>query len=273
MHKRIQTHKRFFAKGLVLLALFLCLFSFAATVYAEPEDEEYSEEYVSEEAPEGTSSANDGFGIVEGEPKDAEEKESAPDITETPLPPTGNLTLLEDVVSAVNGNREFLTVYSNDGHYFYIIIDRDNGGNGNVYFLNMVDDSDLFALTEKTSGTSGSSGNIFGGTEKEICTCTEKCTADHINTNCEVCKKDYAKCDCASVTEKEKTEPDQKQDKPVFGQTGKNKFLVYGALAAAVIAVFVFVLIIRKKKAKNGKRPQAVVTNYYEEEEEDENEE
>lgn len=67
--------------------------------------------------------------------------------------PDGQLTLIDDfeyVGMDADGNtlsKQFLTVETRDGHYFYIIIDR-TGDTENVYFLNQVDAADLSAITQ-----------------------------------------------------------------------------------------------------------------------------
>ncbi len=62
-----------------------------------------------------------------------------------PLTPEGNLTLVDDVFTNNENDKQFITAISKSGHYFYLVIDRA-GDNDNVYLLNMVDEADLMAL-------------------------------------------------------------------------------------------------------------------------------
>ena len=62
--------------------------------------------------------------------------------------PDGNLTLVDDYVTATG--KQFLTVVTKAGNYFYIIIDRDADGNRNVHFLNQVDERDLLSLMDES---------------------------------------------------------------------------------------------------------------------------
>lgn len=75
-------------------------------------------------------------------------------VTETPTPdlvaltPDGNLTLVDDVKGEQAEDKQFVTLVSKNGNYFYLVIDRA-GDKENVYFLNLVDEADLLALIEE----------------------------------------------------------------------------------------------------------------------------
>ena len=93
-----------------------------------------------------------------------------------PLTPDGNLEIVDDIL---HDDKQFITVTSRSGAEFYIVIDRSRDSD-NVYFLNQVDDVDLFALLEEDSAAS--------------CSCKEKCTVGAVNSDCLVCRMDMKSC-------------------------------------------------------------------------------
>ena len=63
-----------------------------------------------------------------------------------PLTPDGNMSLVDDVAT---GTKQFLTLTTRSGNFYYLIIDRDKDGNENVHFLNQVDERDLISLMDE----------------------------------------------------------------------------------------------------------------------------
>ena len=120
----------------------------------------------------------------EGSEAYVEETESSEPVTGgIPLTPEGNMTLVDDLSGEAAGDKQFITVVSKSGNYFYIIIDRAANGENTVHFLNKVDEADLMALMgEDTADT------------PLVCTCSEKCKAGAVNTSCEICMTNMSRC-------------------------------------------------------------------------------
>ena len=133
------------------------------------------------------------------------------------LTPDGNLTLIDDIGSTAQSGKQFITVETKTGNVFYLIIDRDDEGKETVHFLNQVDEADLLALME--DGQTGSAASV--------CTCTTKCKAGAVNTNCPVCKNNMSECTGPEPQETQPQETEAPQEEPKNSGSGAGGLPVY----------------------------------------------
>lgn len=184
-----------------------------------------------------TTTAFAGGGDEEGEVLPVEpsgEVEPTPPLEPKPLTPEGNMSLVDDIDGEASEDKQFITVVSKNGNYFYIIIDRAKDGENTVHFLNQVDEADLLALME---------------VEEEppaVCTCSVKCEAGAVNTTCAVCASNMTACIGKAPEPQEPEEPEPPVKESKGGMGGLLLFLIV-ALAGGGGALYYFKF--RKPKA------------------------
>lgn len=206
-----------------VLAVVLCMTAFSVTAFASDGGYYASNENETETPPESIDS------IVVGT-EDVKLPENSGTDAGDALTPDGNLTLIDDILQvevyeseeSELVEKQFITVQSKNGNYFYLVIDRV-GDTENVYFMNLVDEADLMALMEE------------GSTETPVvtCTCTDKCVVGSINTNCEICRTNMSEC-----TGKEAvvdTEPEPDTDKPAADEPADEPQSTSGLLIVVLI--------------------------------------
>lgn len=166
-----------------------------------------------------------------------------PDTEQSALTPDGNLSLIDDILQTEYvgddddelQQKQFITVQSKNGNYFYLVIDR-SGETENVYFMNLVDEADLMALTE---------------TDKEVaaCSCHDKCAVGAINSSCEICRTNMTECvGKEAEPEPEPTEPVEEEPEKEYSGTGGLIVILLIIAAAGGGAVYWFKF--RKEKPK-----------------------
>ena len=168
------------------------------------------------------------------EPAEPEEPENL-----DPLTPEGNLTLVDDITSEKTG-KQFITVVSKNGNYFYIIIDRDDEGENTVHFLNLVDEADLLNLMDEEDAQA-----ILDADAKEAA---------------ERAAREQAAREAEEAASRPQTEQVQEEKKPV------NWIPAAVCVMLAGIGVVVFFLIRMKKKTDPAEQFPDPDANYSEDE-------
>ena len=116
-------------KGLLVIMMMLGILTMSVPVSAATPDEVPKELQVQEKETEQ---------LVKNEDNEKSE----------PITPDGNLTLVDDFSGKETEAKQFITLVTKDGNYFYLVIDRDDEGKETVHFLNQVDEADLLSLME-----------------------------------------------------------------------------------------------------------------------------
>ena len=138
----------------------------------------------------------------------------------------GNL-VTRDLLYDEHTNKQFITVQTAGGNTFYIVIDYDKpvdeeGEQYETYFFSVVDEADLLAAAEAA------------GVEQAVCSCSEKCAAGAVNTECAVCSVNMNKC-AGVEPEPEPTETEEPAPEEAEPETGGNMGMLLLVLAVAVI--------------------------------------
>ena len=212
-------NKRGFRLLALMLLIVICMTSFSVTAFASADEP-------AEESTEATEAT---------EPTEPTEPNEEPTTGGIPLTPDGNMTLVDDIEGEATGDKQFITVVSKNGNYFYIIIDRAGDGENTVHFLNQVDEADLLALIEEEQTN----------TAPLVCVCTEKCTPGAINTSCEICMATMSKCVGKDPTP-EPTEPAEPSNTNSAGAL-LSLLLILGLGGGAAY----YFLVMKPKQAKN----------------------
>ena len=153
----------------------------------------------------------------------------------------GNL-VTRDLLYDEHTNKQFITVQTSGGNTFYIVIDYDKpvdeeGEQYETYFFSVVDEADLLAAAEAA------------GVEQAVCSCSEKCAAGAVNTECAVCSVNMEKCVGVELKPVETEEPAPEEAEP---ETGGNTGMLLAVLAVALVgggAAFYF-KVLRPKQQK-----------------------
>ena len=209
-------NKKIIRKFTVLLAALVIMCGFSVTAYAGGGDEsDDTPTPVTEETPAPETEPEETTGGYEPQP----------------LTPDGNMSLVDDITGEASGDKQFITVVTKSGNYFYIIIDRAEDGENTVHFLNQVDEADLTALMED------------GQTEAPVCSCTEKCVAGSVNTDCPVCSVNMS--ECAGVEPEVEPEPEPEEESGGGGALA----LVLVLLVLGGGGAFAYIKFIKPKQA------------------------
>lgn len=165
--------------------------------------------------------------------------ETIPDFYSDPYYDTnGNASLIKSEQIIYNTDEmQFIAVTTKDGHVFYVLINyMAENGQDNVYFLNKVDDYDLYAL-------------LYAGDENQESSITPEQAAQAAeNANGRVTNHN------STVTETAETLTDSEDHSETAEQSKKNNmnniYLLFGAIVLIGIGAAGFMLSKKKSKSK-----------------------
>lgn len=173
-----------------------------------------------------------------------------------PLTPEGNMSLVDDVTT-FTGTKEFLTLTSRAGNFYYLIIDRDKDGNQNVHFLNQVDERDLISIMDEDEAKE---------LEESITQKAETKKAEEEAKAAEEAAKAAAEAEALNPPD---PTPEPEKTVTIGGYEYSQKIVggIIAGIAAIIIALIAFFALGKKQKAeKNRPDPDADYDDEYGEE-------
>ena len=167
----------------------------------------------------------------------------------------GNATLIKSEQIIYNTEEmQFIAVTTKDGHVFYVLINYTaKNGEDNVYFLNKVDDYDLYAL-------------LYAGEDKDSKITPEQAHKAAENANGRV-NGSAAEDETAETAEENEAETEVQQQKPPVNMG--SIYLVFGAIALIGIGAAGFILTKKKGKSKSASEFEQVGADSEEDEDYD----
>lgn len=226
-----MSKKRGFRLITMLTVCILLVGSFSMTAFAYADDTDQNLPVTEATQPEETPQPEPTASIEK--PSDGE-----------PIDDEGN-AYTRDLLYDKATNKQFITVQTKNGNTFYIVIDYDAPINEEeeqykTYFLNVVDDRDLFALLADEDAN-----------ELKTCICDDKCVVGDVNTDCPVCKTNMSECTGTEPVPETPTEDEPPVTEEPKQSSNMGMIIAIVAIAGIGGAAYYYFKFIKGKKQKD----------------------